>query len=142
MIDGTNVKKLRELTERLPFLGRWKEETPVTVLIVEKEPSVSKLILDILQYFGCQGMSVSNIKEASKAMNNNKFDVLLSDTVLKDKTDIPDILKEFQGKFPGSLIIIMSGSEEKLISYSKCFATLAMPFGMYDLVKQVRNGLK
>ena len=97
--------------------------------------------MDTLEYFGCKCWSASNSKEASTIIEKEHFDVLLANIVLKEKSVGAKMIQMFQDKFPHALVIIMSSDEDRLFSYSKYFSTLAMPFGIYELIKKVSNGV-
>jgi DNA-binding NtrC family response regulator len=138
---GNDLQKLRELTERLPMLGYKKPESPLKVLVMEDEKSINRLIIETLEYFGCECTSATNSKEAFELIKVKEFDVLLANIIVKEKGEGTEMIHSFQDKFPHAIVIIMSSDEDRLYSYSKYFATLAMPFGIYDLVKKVSNGV-
>jgi DNA-binding NtrC family response regulator len=138
---GSDIQKLRELTERLPLMGYRQAETRVRVLVVEDEKSINRLVLETLEYFGCECASATSIQGAVDLIAKQEFDVLLANIVLKENGEESRVVKAFQEKRPGSLVIIMSSDEALLADYSKLFATLAMPFGIYDLVKKVNEGI-
>jgi len=136
-----DLQKLRELTDRLPLVGFKKSEEIVKVLVVEDEKSINRLVIDVLEYFGCRCSSAISSKEASLLIQEKDFDVLLANIILKEKSEGASMISEFQNKFPHAVVIIMSSNEDRLFSYSKYFSTLAMPFGIYELIKKVSNGV-
>ena len=136
------IRELRELTARLPSMWHYQPEMTVRVLIVEEQKSVNRLIVDTLSYFVCDWKAAENIKDALEKIEKYDFDILLANVVLKREGEGAIVVKAFQDKSPNSVVIIMSSDEDRLKDYSKFFATLVMPFGMYDLVKRVQGGME
>jgi DNA-binding NtrC family response regulator len=138
--SSDNMAKLRQLTERLPFVGFSKPEVPAKILIVEDDPESRMLIGDTLKYFGCDCHTSGGGEEALKVINSDKFDILLANIDLtKDATGVK-LVENFQRNSPKGSVIIMSGDLDNITKYSKYFATLSIPFGLYELVKKVKNG--
>lgn len=136
-----NRQRLRELTERLPFVGFPGKDIPVRILIVEEEKSINRLMVDTLEYFGCICRAADTATTAFKEIEENEFDVLIANVVLPKEGDGIKVVKTFQAKSPNSIVIIMSSDEDRLRDYSRFFVTLAMPFGIFDLVRKVKNGV-
>jgi DNA-binding response OmpR family regulator len=137
-----DFNKLRILTDRLPFIGHQMAEIPVKVLVVEDEKSINRLILDTLEYFGCICESARNKEEAVDKIKKSSFDVLITNIMLKNNKDGPEIIRIYQEENKNGVAIIMSDEEKNLSTYSKYFATLAMPFGIYELIKKIKVGLE
>ena len=102
-----DLQKLRELTDRLPLVGFKKSEEIVKVLVVEDEKSINRLIIDVLEYFGCRCSPATNSKEASTLIKEKDFDVLLANIVLKEKSEGASMISEFQNKFPHPVVVVV-----------------------------------
>lgn len=81
-----------------------------TVLVVEDDPDVRVLVIEILGNYGYKVIAVVDGPAAIEAMRENgHIDVLLSDVVLPNGMLGPDIAREIANHHPQARILLMSG---------------------------------
>lgn len=90
------------------------EPTPTTILLVEDEAMVRKMLVEVLQTQGYDVLEAVNGQNALDLARNapkQKIDLLLTDLVMP-KMDGLELVRQFRPEFPNAGIILMSGYTE------------------------------
>jgi CheY-like chemotaxis protein len=90
------------------------EPGPSTILLVEDELMVRKMLLEVLQTQGYQVLEAcngQNALEIARKPGQKKIDLLLTDLVMP-KMDGLELVRQFSPEFPETRIILMSGYTE------------------------------
>lgn len=145
-------------TVLLPFAGEVLEvEEPAdeltavggseTILLVEDEPSVRKVVTSLL---GRNGYRVMQAQDAEEAMNlwsrdESKIALLLTDLVMPGEVSGVKLAESLRRKKPGLPIVFMSGYSEELSAQRAVLGVgekfLAKPFLAGELLSAVRESL-
>ncbi|OQX92731.1 MAG: hypothetical protein B6D58_01470 [candidate division Zixibacteria bacterium 4484_95] len=80
----------------------------VKIMIVDDEAIMRNLLLKILEQEGYHVTLVSSAKEAIEKLNNERFDLLLSDVKMPDMDGF-QLLKKVKKEWPQIAIIMMTG---------------------------------
>ncbi len=146
---GTTFKLFFEALDKVGVASAVKADVTMprgseTILVVDDEKSIRKLIIDTLQPLGYQVLEASSGKEALLIGDNakNKIDLLLTDVVMSEINGL-SLIKMFKEKFPHTKAILMSGYTDKIISESDLFGGdiqfLQKPFTPSLLVGNIRK---
>ena len=68
------------------------------ILLVEDHGDTRRVLVKLLESFGCTVTTASSVKEAIAAAENQKFDLLLSDIGLPDGSGL-DVMRELSARF-------------------------------------------
>ena len=99
-----------------------------SILIVDDEPDIIKLISDILSELSFNIIKASTVKEAVDCIENKSFDIALLDVSLDEtKRDGVFLLKTIKEKLPETQVIMMSGHANIQIAVD------AMKLGLLNL---------
>ena len=115
------------------------------VLIVEDEPDLSAVFVNLLDVFGVQGKVAKNASVAKKSLSEEKFDFLIIDLTLPDESGV-DLYKDMVLSHPeyrGNVIFTsgMNVTEDlSKIMHDDGISFLAKPFSIEKL-KQVLERL-
>jgi two-component system response regulator PilR (NtrC family) len=80
----------------------------VKVMVVDDEAIMRNLLLKILEQEGYRVTLVSSAKEAVEKLNNEKFELVLSDVKMPDMDGF-QLLKKIKEEWPQTAIIMMTG---------------------------------
>ncbi len=78
------------------------------ILVIDDEPYILLMIKKMLEQNGHSVDLASNGKEGLELLENNLFDILITDIVMPEKEGLETIL-EVRQKYPGLKIIAISG---------------------------------
>jgi len=118
-----------------------------TILVVEDEPPLRKLITRTLKQLGYQIIEASNGREALQAWEQNQsvIHLVLTDMVMPDGMSGLDLIRRLRIKVPQLRVIYMSGynaeitgKETELVEGANF---IAKPFNQFQLATIVRAGL-
>jgi signal transduction histidine kinase/CheY-like chemotaxis protein/PAS domain-containing protein len=114
-----------------------------TILIVEDEHSIRRLLKEHLIKSGYKIIEAENGQEALKKIESiDHIDILLSDVMLPDMS-IVAMVKEIQKKYPAILIILSSGTTEDqvedIIQKSFHYTFLNKPFPLNTILNTIRT---
>jgi CheY-like chemotaxis protein len=123
------------------------EPTPTTILLVEDETMVRKMLVEILNtqgYHVLEAINGQNALELACRDHQKKIDLLLTDLVMP-KMDGLELVRQFSPEFPKAAIILMSGYTEDptfkdvVSQYNAEF--LAKPFLPQALKQKIEKSL-
>jgi DNA-binding NtrC family response regulator len=115
------------------------------ILLIDDDPDVSSVIIDILENFGYSVLSVNNANKVKDILKNHTFDLIITDLIMPGKVgaEIVSDIREIELKAP---ILVMTGGgrlelNDNLKEAMKKGAndTLNKPFNFPDLIEKVRN---
>ena len=102
-----------------------------SILIVDDEPDIIKLISDILSELSFNIIKASTVKEAVDCIENKSFDIALLDVSLDEtKRDGVFLLKTIKDKLPEIQVIMMSGHANIQIAVD------AMKLGAFEFIEK------
>lgn len=114
------------------------------ILVAEDEPNVRTFVARALEISGHKVTAVEDGQRALEALNDNDFDLLLSDIVMPEVDGIALALKASQQK-PAMRILLMSGyAQERQRAHNLdvlAHAVLPKPFDLEQLRKTVEAAL-
>jgi len=87
---------------------------PTTILLVEDELMVRKMLLDVLHsqgYHVLEAINGQNALEIARQPHQEKINLLLTDVVMPKMNGL-DLVRQFSPEFPETKIILMSGYTE------------------------------
>jgi PAS domain S-box-containing protein len=131
-------------------LKRSEEQLPTgseTILVVEDEPSLLKLSVNLLNRLGYTVIPAASAGEAMAMIREHRdhIDLMLTDVIMPDQTG-PEVTKAIRKKLPGLKVIYMSGYAENRTGLSADLAHqktnfLPKPFTMASIANKVRKTL-
>jgi PAS domain S-box-containing protein len=138
-----------EDSESLPIIGLQHEpehgtQGPRTILLVEDQPEIRKLILHFFERHGFRLLGAANGQEAleAAAAYPGPIDLLISD-VLMPKMDGPSLARRLAQSRPGIKTLFISGqpgdSIEALRHAAQTSEFLQKPFALPVLLKKVQE---
>jgi DNA-binding NtrC family response regulator len=111
-----------------------------SILVVDDEPGLRDIITMVLRGEGHRVTVAENGLEASKALTNDVFDVVVTDVIMPER-DGMQIIGEVRRRYPGMKIVAMSGgghvSREQYLKIAKglgAHAVLEKPFANTELL--------
>ena len=115
-----------------------------SVLVVDDDPEMRALILDVLQHEGYEVVEAKDGAEAVRALRSREFDVILMDKNMPGPTGL-DLLPGFQRVCPGSRVIMMTAFGD-VPSYMEAVEKgaaeyLFKPFRMEEMKAAIRKAL-
>jgi PAS domain S-box-containing protein len=116
-----------------------------TLLIVEDEPSVRKLVASALRHEGFDLLVASSAEEALSLADSHTgpIDLLLTDAIMPGRSGV-ELASLMTARVPGLPVIIMSGYSEETLSVTGTdgiVALLQKPFTPRELRKRIRQAL-
>jgi two-component system cell cycle sensor histidine kinase/response regulator CckA len=131
----------------MPATTRKAAATGKTVLVLDDEPDVRKLVSALLTSNGYTVLTADNGENAIKAFKKRKqpVDLLLLDVVSPGLPG-PVVAERLAGLQPGLRVLFMSGYDDTSVVrryvVEKGFALLKKPFTPDELAKKVREVLE
>jgi CheY-like chemotaxis protein len=117
------------------------------VLLVEDEPSIREIVADTLQEAGYICIPAGNGSDAVRIIEANlyKFDLLLSDVRMPGDVNGFQVAEQFQARFPGMPVIVMSGHidpETAAAMTRDGFQVLVKPVRLPQILEVVARALR
>jgi PAS domain S-box-containing protein len=118
-----------------------------TILVVEDEKSVRRLILEVLSNLGYRTFAAANGEEAVKVFErwSEQIDLVFLDAVLPKKNS-REVYDEIRRSKPSVRFVFTSGYNEVFINQSfeldPSFDFLRKPFTTVELANRIRNALE
>jgi len=146
---GTTFRIYFPLTD-LPVEASNLQPQPVsvrggeTILVVEDQEIVRKMVCEILQRNGYTVLSAKNGEEALKLFENdgNDIQLLLSDIIMPGMNG-PELYQRLTGSFPGLKGLFMSGYSSEVLNHEgvlrSCHSVIQKPFTPSALLQQLRS---
>ncbi len=126
------ARKVREV------LGNRSSEK--TILVVDDERGIRKLLHEILESAGYEVLEAANGKEAMRVVKNHEVDVVLTDIVMPEQEGI-ETVRALRTEYPQIRVIVMSGAFDgqylKVAKMLGAHATLEKPILSHQLLQTV-----
>ncbi|MDM8537301.1 response regulator [Desulfobacterales bacterium HSG17] len=116
----------------------------VHILVVDENENTQQEIIEGLKPAGYTAKSVGDAKKASEILNNERFDLIITEIIMPDKDGL-ELIMEVTSQFPGIKIIAMSGHNEGGMNYLEIARGLgangafAKPFTIPELLDAVKK---
>ncbi|HEX8947905.1 MAG TPA: ATP-binding protein [Dissulfurispiraceae bacterium] len=117
-----------------------------TVMIVDDDATVRKLMVDILEPLGYTIIEASNGREAEKIIGNfhGAIDILVTDVIMPEMNG-KELAEIFQAKRPGKKVLFISGYTRDAISHQGMIdekvLLLDKPITPHKLARKIREAL-
>jgi CheY-like chemotaxis protein len=115
------------------------------VLIIDDERVILESVSRTLKKEGYETMTAGSLLEAVELLQNNKFDLIISDVMIPHigGLELVDRLKT-DPKFASTPVIIMTGMDRDILNatLTSADAILTKPFDSEQLLEQVKNQLQ
>jgi two-component system cell cycle response regulator CpdR len=82
--------------------------TPHSILVVDDEEPIRDLLAQVLQKAGHQVLTVANGREATQAIVDGQFDVVITDLLMPERDGL-ELITEMRRRFPKIRVIAMTG---------------------------------
>ena len=121
------------------------KDTGCKILVVDDDPEMGKLLLDLLTDEGFSVLAIGESLEASKILKKEEFDAILTDLEMKGLKGL-DLLEEAKKVAPLTPVIIMTafGTIESAIRAMKmgAYDYITKPFQTEEIVLTVKKALE
>ena len=118
------------------------------ILIVDDNPHMCNLLVDILEIYDYQGFKAKDGEEALSRLRNESFDLVITDLRMPNLGGM-DLLKSIKEENPSLPVVVITAfgksDTEKDVLAAKADGYLAKPFKVNeieDLLKRVLNPSK
>ena len=124
-------------------LDMYRTETDVrvrpTVLVVEDDILIRMMVSESLRHAGCEVVEAASADEALEVLAaSGGADVLVTDVKMPGSVDGLELASRVRKALPGLKVVITSGHALAQNTFGLADAFLAKPFGLDQLVGQVR----
>lgn len=115
------------------------------ILVVDDEPVVRELTVEILRRNGYDPHGVPSARQALDLLDEETFDLVVSDVVMPEMTGV-EFLYELQERRPGLPVVLMTGGSKeperatKAVELGAC-GLLYKPFSQAELTAAVATAL-
>ena len=103
------------------------------VLLVEDNPDVAEVTIELLAHMGCETEKVGDAGAALEAVEAGEFDLMLSDIVMAGMMNGLDLARTVRKKHPDLLIVLATGYSEAAGQAAAEFPVLRKPYNVADL---------
>jgi two-component system, chemotaxis family, chemotaxis protein CheY len=113
-----------------------------TILVVDDEKSMRRLLTAILVEYGFGVDAAANTREADQLLATNVYDAIVVDYHMPDEDGIQWLTRRQAGEFPMPCILISGGAEETLrhaARHIRVAAIMCKPFDLSAFVELVRQ---
>ena len=103
------------------------------VLLVEDNPEVAEVTVELLAQMGCETKNVNNAAAALEAVEGGEFDLMLSDIVMAGPMNGLDLARAVREKRPDLLVVLATGYSDAAAQATMEFTVLRKPYDVADL---------
>ena len=117
------------------------EGVPITVLVVDDDPSIRLLCRVNLELDGCTVLEAGALNEARELLTDNSVDVVLLD-VHVGRDDGRELLRELRRSSPGTPVAFLTGSVDRgalETDTERADAVIPKPFRLDELTSTVKE---
>ena len=112
---------------------------PITVLVVDDDPSIRLICRVNLELDGCSVLEAGGLDEARDLLSQESVDVVLLD-VHVGRDDGRNLLRELRERSPGAPVALLTGSSEGgSVDPERADAVIPKPFRLDQLISTVRD---
>jgi len=117
-----------------------QENLAGVALLVEDNPDVAAVTMSMLEQSGCRVVHVDNADNALKLLQEDHFDIVLSDIVMPGMDGI-QLAHKIRQQFPLIPILLISGYSNAIESAATSFTLLRKPFDATELNQALREAI-
>ncbi len=116
------------------------------ILVVDDEPAIRDLAVEILRRSGYEPQSVPSARQALELLDEEAFDLVVSDVVMPEMTGV-EFLSELRERRPQLPVVLMTGGSKepertaKAVALGAC-GLLYKPFSQAELRAAVEAALE
>ena len=118
---------------------------PHTIVLIEDDPSVTRLLTIHLERAGCSVRTAGSLEEARHVLRGNTWDLVLLDRRLPDGDGL-ELCSEIRRTRPDAYIMILTGragDPDKILGFEAgADDYVTKPFNVDELLARVRAGLR
>jgi CheY-like chemotaxis protein len=103
------------------------------VLLVEDNPDVAEVTVELLAHMGCETEKVGDVAGALEAVEAGGFDLMLSDIVMAGTMNGLGLARTVRQKHPDLLIVLATSYSEAAGQAAAEFTVLRKPYNVADL---------
>ncbi len=103
------------------------------VLLVEDNPEVAEVTVELLSQLGCEAETASNAEAALEALAGTHFDFVLSDIVMAGAMDGLDLARIIRKQDPSLRVVLATGYSDAAAKAAEEFMVLRKPYRAEDL---------
>jgi PAS domain S-box-containing protein len=108
-----------------------------TVLLVEDNPDVLEVTVAMLEQLGYRAEAVENAGAALAAIDQGRFDLLVSDIVMAGPMDGLGLVREVRQRYPELPILLVTGYSDSAASAQREFTVLRKPYRLAELSRAI-----
>lgn len=113
------------------------DNKPISILIIDDEPAIAKLLCRVLSRHGYNVTSSENFKNATALLEQAPYDMIVTDVVIPNST-LDELFHYLDASNKKNIPIVgMSGTPWRLKDYDFT-RTLLKPFSMGDLLDTIQ----
>ncbi|HPO50065.1 MAG TPA: ATP-binding protein [Spirochaetota bacterium] len=141
-ISGENISEIESVVTKEGSL-----KGSETILVVEDEESIREFIKRVLSEYGYNVLVTDGSQKALDIFSKNKeeIDLLLTDIVLKEKTNGKDLFESLSSLKKTLKVLYMSGYSDNIVArrgvLEKNINFIQKPFSIENFLKKIRSTL-
>jgi len=150
--EGTQIHLYLPSSEAFPdtgeraVCGAWQRGRGESVLVVEDEPALRRLVVAHLETLGYSVVSVANGEESLPLIDSmDSIDLLLSDVMLPGRLSGREVAAQIKRRRPAAKVMLMSGYADEVLTREGSLPSgdllLRKPFQLNELARRVREVL-
>ena len=112
------------------------------VLLVEDNPDVAEVTMELLTHMGCETEKVGDAAAGLEAVEGGEFDLMLSDIVMAGPMNGLDLARAVRKKHPDLLVVLATGYSEAAGQAAAEFTVLHKPYNVADLDQAIGDARK
>jgi signal transduction histidine kinase/ActR/RegA family two-component response regulator len=109
------------------------------VLLVEDNPDVAEVTVELLAHMGCETQKVGDAAAALEVVEGGEFDLMLSDIVMAGPMNGLDLARAVRKKHPDLLVVLATGYSEAAGQAAAEFTVLRKPYNVADLDQAIAD---
>ena len=109
------------------------------VLLVEDNPDVAEVTVELLAHMGCETQKVGDAAAALEVVEGGEFDLMLSDIVMAGPMNGLDLARAVRNKHPDLLVVLATGYSEAAGQAAAEFTVLRKPYNVADLDQAIAD---
>ncbi|MDM7860376.1 response regulator [Alteromonas sp. ASW11-36] len=111
-----------------------------SILIVDDEPELTEILIEILSESGYNVSGCGNVKDALELLADNQYDLVISDIIMPGESGI-DLANFISSNYPNTKVQLVSGYTfqklEQTQLINKSISVMKKPYKISDLLSQI-----
>jgi PAS domain S-box-containing protein len=141
--QGTKVTLYLPRTDENPERATGEPDAPGggTVLLVEDNPDVATVTLELLKQLGYRAHIAADAKAALEILEQQKFDLVISDIVMAGPIDGLGLARTIRKRDPELPVVLVTGYAESATRAAAEFPVLRKPYQLGELSRAAARAL-